>query len=352
MSTRTELRRHVLQQMGATAEQAEELLRYNESSFELPGELKLPLPDEPFVATWRLFAAECQREGSIAFLAQHLPQLRFPVAQGMSDTAEYLAATRKGAPAAFFECHLRAPERCRIVIHRTSAGHIPLIITEVREDFVYLVQSLTKRNEPVPIPPSMGACMVAGYNNWYRVGLLREQGWDMPRIIPQKDLYQDRFIILSDGPYSNVSADSLGLDEQQWRAASLIIRREHECAHYFTRRVFSSMRNNLLDEMLADYCGILAACGKFRKDWFLAFLGLSDYPLYRQGSRLENYRGEPQLSDGAFTILQRLVYEAAGHLDALTARHGPVPLMKLARYTMEEIAAGELVLGEEKLCEK
>jgi hypothetical protein len=348
MSTRTELRRHILLRMGADAAQAGELLLYNENAFEFPDELALPLPDERFVAVWQEFSARCARDGSIAFLAQHLPQLRFPVVEGVSSTPDYLAATRKGVQTPF-KCHLRAPERCRIVIHPTAAGHIPLIITEVREDFVYLVQSLTKRNEPVPIPASMGACMVAGYNNWYRVEMLRRQGWDMQRIIPQKDLYQDRFIILSDGPYSNVAAADLGLEEIEWRNASLVIRREHECAHYFTRRVFSSMRNNLLDEMIADYCGIVAACGAFRKDWFLAFLGLSDYPLYREGSRLENYRGDPPLSDGAFAVLQRLVYEAAGHLESFT--HGPVPLMTLARYTMEEIAAGELV-SEEKLCEK
>ena len=38
-----------------------------------------------------------------------------------------------------------------------------------REDFVFLVQSLTQRNEPEPVADSMGACIVAGYNNWDRV---------------------------------------------------------------------------------------------------------------------------------------------------------------------------------------
>ena len=68
---------------------------------------------------------------------------------------------------------------------------------------------------------------------------------------------------------------------------------EHECAHYLTKRVTGSMSNNLLDELLADYVGIVAAAGTYRGDWALEFLGLEDYPAYRNGARLQNYRGSP-----------------------------------------------------------
>ena len=64
----------------------------------------------------------------------------------------------------------------------------------------------------------MGACMVAGYNNWDRIRRYRQQwsrknptnsgklAWQQEfiRLIPQKHLYHDRFIILSNGVYSNV----------------------------------------------------------------------------------------------------------------------------------------------------
>jgi hypothetical protein len=86
---------------------------------------------------------------------------------------------------------------------------------------------------------------------------------------------------------------------------SLVIRREHECAHYFTRRLFGSMRNNLLDELIADYAGITAAAGRFRADWCLRFLG----------ARLEIYRGNPPLSAGAFQILPALLKAAAENLE-------------------------------------
>ncbi|MDT3702963.1 MAG: hypothetical protein ROZ36_07965 [Thermincola sp.] len=142
----------------------------------------------------------------------------------------------------------------------------------------------------------------------------------VPAIDPQKELYQDKFIILSDGPYSAVPAESLGLSEEEWRRLSLIIRREHECTHYFTRRLFSAMRNNLLDELIADYMGIVSAVGSFRADWFLRFVGLEHYPQYRTGARLENYRGDPPLSDGAFKILWTLVKLAAERLEAYDSR--------------------------------
>ena len=39
----------------------------------------------------------------------------------------------------------------------------------------------------------------------------------MARIVPYRELYQDRFILLSDGPYSAVPAADLGLDDAEWR---------------------------------------------------------------------------------------------------------------------------------------
>jgi hypothetical protein len=91
-------------------------------------------------------------------------------------------------------------------------------------------------------------------------------------------LYQDRLIILSAGPYSNVTASNLGLTETEWQQLSLKIRLEHESTHYFTRRFFGSMRNNIADELIADYRGIVAALGYYRSDWFLHFVGLESFP--------------------------------------------------------------------------
>jgi hypothetical protein len=353
-------RRRVLEHLGAGASEAEELLKYNENVFDIRSacQLEFPLYDEPFVSAWVGYAAH--HRNPIDALRESYPQLTFPVLAGISQAPEYLAATRRGrisgnGPALM----LSAPESCQITLYPTSAGRIPLLTTPVRTDFELLVQALSKRNEPVPIPSSMGACMIAGINNWDRVRRYRvewehrrgsaasEEEWhdEMRQLIPRRELYQDHFIILSYGPYSGVLASDLSLEEEKWRSASFVIRREHECAHYFTRRVFASMRNNLLDELIADYCGIVKSAGRFRADWFLRFVGLENFPHYRPGARLENYRGTPALSDEAFVVLQQLVYRAAKVLEQFNSEVGTQPdevtpaiLVTLASATLEQLA--------------
>jgi len=181
---------------------------------------------------------------------------------------------------------------------------------------------------------------------------LDPNGWaaEFQRLIPQKALYQDRFMIISDGFYSNVAAADMGLSSAAWQRLSVSIRIEHECTHYFTRRVFGAMRNNAIDELIADYFGIVAAVGHFRADWFLRFMGLEGFPAYREGGRLQNYRGTPPLSDGAFTVLQALVRDAAIHLERFDATHGDALrsaehkahlMLALTSLTLEELASPE-----------
>jgi hypothetical protein len=143
--------------------------------------------------------------------------------------------------------------------------------------------------------------------------------------VPRKELYQDRFLILSDGPYSNVTVGEIGLSDTEWRRQSTMIRLEHECTHYFTLRVFGSMRNNLLDELIADYMGITAAADRYRSDWFLRFMGLESFPVYREGGRLQNYRGRPPLSEGAFGTLRALVRDIAENLQRVDNCLGFLP---------------------------
>src|SRR6185312_8794110 len=89
-------------------------------------------------------------------------------------------------------------------------------------------------------------------------------------------------------------------------------------------------------------------CGHFKSSWLLSFLGLESFPAYRDGGRLQNYRGEPPLSDGAFAVLQKMVVKAAENLETFnwhrfkTAQHlewRPVLFMTLAGITIEAMAA-------------
>lgn len=316
--------------LGADPGEIEELRAYTEIAFDLDatrGPLTLPLPDEPFIDCWQTWAEEGQERSVWAVLRARLPQLRFPIRAGISASEDYLAATRRGAPvddlAEATGLGLEHPEGLRLEIHPTPAGRIPLLITRGRADFVALVQALARRNEPVPVPESMGALAVAGYNNWERVRALQQRS-AMPfaDLRERRELYQDRFIVLSDGPYSDVPAAEMGFEEHAWRERSLVLRREHECAHYFTRRVLGSMRNHLHDELIADDAGICAVAGRFRADWFLRFLGISGRA---EAARLEIYRGTPPLSDGAWVIAQKLLTRAAHNLERFDAQRGDTP---------------------------
>lgn len=318
----------------------------------------LPLADEPFASAWRGYAAVAAREGAESVLRKFV-QLRFPIAAGVSDTEPYRAAVRRGElPRDAGMLALRRPNAIRIRIQQTAAGAIPVLVIPERADFVALVQAFVHRNEPVAIPPTMGACVVAGYNNWDRVAALRsyaeseaggaslsEENWQRRwrALIPRKELYQDRFIMLSTGPYSAVDSAALSLTSAEWLRLSLTIRLEHECAHYFTKRVFGAMRNTLHDELLADYAGIVAACGRYRADWFLHFMGLDAYPHYREGGRLENYGNGADASSAASAALQRQVNDAAWQLEAFDAR------LPLAARTMLGRAAVLAAIAELRL---
>lgn len=369
ISNGSEYRSDVLASFGATAPEIEELLLYNKNVFVHDSGQEpaiLPLPDEPFVAAWEGYAAEAKEKGVYEVLKRRFIQFKFPIRKDISQSDYYQAATLRLGSAEDMPhatgLVLERPDRLELSLHQTPAGRIPILLTRHREDFVTLVRALTGKNEPVAVPKAMGAIMVAGYNNWDRIFTYRKQ-WEavnpencseecwkeeFRRIIQQKELYQDRFMILSDGAYSAVPAWELGLAEEEWKSLSLVIRRDHECAHYFTRRLFSSMRSNMMDELMADYMGIVAAAGHYKAYWFLRFVGLENFPDYREGGRLENYRGSPPLTDGAFRILQALVKSASEKLEEFDRKNSAnirsragkaLMLAALARLTLEELAS-------------
>jgi len=328
----------VLRDRGAAEADLPALVEYTASPYAVAARapLRLPLPDEPHVAVWREYAAAAAVEGTEAVLRRVFVQLRFPIGDGVAESGAYLAATRRGElgddTSAVPGCELVAPHAIRIAIHESPAGGVPLLIIPERADFVTLVRALTARNAPEAVPDSMGALTIGGYNNWDRIRRYRT-AWEAAggtgewsdafrRLIPRKELYQDRFILVSTGPYSGVPAATLGLDADEWAALSTTLRAEHEATHYFTRRVFGAMRSNLLDEVVADTMGVIAASGRFRKDWLLHFMGLAGYPSYRAGARLENYLGDPPLSDSASAIIRSLVHATITNLDRLVSRLG------------------------------
>lgn len=357
----------ILRSLGATSAEAGELLAYNGAPFDtgiLACPPALPLPDELPVAAWNQYAARVASAGTIRTLGAYLPQLCFPAIEGMSMLESYRMCTRRGAdPRVYTQAtglDLQAPEQCYVAIHPTPAGRLPIVIATRREDFVELTRALTYRNEPVRIPPSMGAVMISGYNNWHRIRTLREEffeanpdcgeaQWErrFQDIRKERELYQDRFMILSSGPYSGIGGAVFGYTRQEWQSCSMLIRCEHECAHYFTRRVLGRMRNCAFDELLADTYALVCVTGRFLASWFLRFMGLEFYPAYKSGGRLENYRGSPMLSERAFRVLRTLVHNAARRMEEFcgsrlpqlqTPRGRAALLFAIAAHTLEEAA--------------
>jgi hypothetical protein len=212
----------------------------------------------------------------------------------------------------------------------------------------------------------MGACLVKGLNNWDRVWTYRrewaagrqeppsEPEWkqEFKQLLARRELYQDRLVILSDGPYSGVDAGDLGLGTAQWKADSLAIRREHELAHYFVYRVFGSLRQNVQDELIADFVGLVRAYGRYRPEMALRFLGLERFPRTRADGRIENYRGDPALSDPAMAVVRCLAHRAAANLGRLSDREGdelkaPSRLARitltLAGLSLDQLAADDFL---------
>jgi hypothetical protein len=362
-------RESLLAGLGASGEVLAELAAYLENPYAAllseDEDQRLPLQEEPQAAFWRRYAAEAAREGVQPALRRRFPQLSFPIGEGLFQHPDYRAATRRGEwdRGRADGLVLEAPESLELFVDEGPAGPVPILVTRNRADFVSLVRALTCRNEPEPVPDAMGACLVKGLADWERVAAYRS-GWESARggsaseaewaeemtrgMAPRKELWQDRLILLSDGPYSAVPAAEVGLDADAWRRASLAIRQAHESFHYLTLRLAGMIRSHLLDELVADFAGLVAAFGRYDADLALRFLGLDQLPRIRPDGRLAVYRGD--LSDGAVAVLARLVERAARRLAGLAPAPGAAEdaagrarsLVALAALGLDGLASDDL----------
>lgn len=143
----------------------------------------------------------------------------------------------------------RSPQSIEMEIYDSVAGEIPVIYARDSQDFEQLITNIAYKGIRPDNISSIGALFIYGNST--------------------------RFAILSAKSYSNVSASELGLsDEKDWEEKSLIIRRGHECTHYFTKQVYGITNNILHDEIMADFMGMYEAFGFFKAEWFLKFMGL------------------------------------------------------------------------------
>lgn len=200
-------------------------------------------------------------------------------------------------------------------LYQSFGGRIPIMHMRNREEFEKLICAIFYKGEKREIPKSMGALAIKGWKD-----LL-----GMPH----------RAILLSDGYYSAVPPEKIGLEPEEWIRKSFVLRRTHECTHYYTLRAHSFMNNALKDELIADAMGIIEAFGEYRAELFLRFVGLEHYPTYREGGRLQNYLPKDlNATEEEFREMQDMAYAAANALEAF--------LKENPAYTKDD--AGKLAL--------
>ncbi|HNW91417.1 MAG TPA: hypothetical protein PKM88_00725 [bacterium] len=361
------LRRALLAQFTADPVVQEALLAYNAPPFahaRLPERLRLPLADEPHVADWRAAYLDGSTPAdAFARLRAALPQWSLPVRAGLSTTDEYRAVMRCGEPVpaalAAEAPQLAAPGAITLAIIPHFAGALPVITTDDHADFACCVRVMAGRSEPVAVPAAVNAMMVAGMLNWDRIRRYRAAwtaaqphgDWSAEQArIAREEPWRlfDRFVLLNRAPYSGCSAAALGLilSDDKWLAQSMIIRCEHEFTHYATKRLFDTMRNNLLDELIADAAGLLAARGAYEPALARQFLGVEQAPAIRAGGRLHAYCSDlPEAARPALAALAAAATDgiAAGvrtlALDAAATGQRARFMLALTALTVELLAA-------------
>lgn len=237
----------------------------------------LPLDDESEMKWWREFAAgvaknEYRGHRLLLELARFLPQLSLPQVEGISRSHLYkqlvlqgndvsmLSPERVGVSPAW-----RSPEEVRFWIAPHPCGAVPVLATSDRQDFLQLVRALAYRAEPISLAEGLHAQAVSGLIHW---GIISMFGMHN----------RTRLVLLHDSPYGSVSAHEVPgmLTPSDWLKASTTLRLEHELTHLAVKRLLGEMRLNLLDELIADCMGMLAALGFFDARLFHRCLGLDD----------------------------------------------------------------------------
>lgn len=333
-------REDILRKYGAKDSDIETILKYTKVSFKHnSGTIK----DELFAKVWSEY------KSSFDYLRDKIVEFNFPIERGISESREYKRATEEG----IFTKSGKGLDLKDIIISsvQTPGGKMPTMILKDRSDFEKVIQCFSYSNEPGHVPKSMGASTYSGYNNWDRVNIYMKNwkelnpeatdlDWarELDSMSKKKWLYQDSFIVLSNGPYSAVPHSRVGLSEERWKELSLEIRKYHETNHYYTKRVLGSMKNNAIDELFCDYVGIVKATGDFNREWALLFLGLEEFPKYRDGGRLQNYINIE--SKDAVKVINHLVYDAIGKISKIHKRGmDPYKLVyALSYFSLEELA--------------
>jgi len=236
----------------------------------------------------------------LPLLAAIYPQLYLCPGEESAEAYKRIVQYGEAAPVRDLRPFL-GDERDSCAIEETPAGAVQVITLHQRPDFERFLQIMAFRCREKEIPATQGASILDGVINWTKIRAYKESflaaggsGDDWPaefrRFTADKRNYTDALIVLSDGPYSAVGAERMGLGEQEWLAYSHEIRKAHECTHFICRRLFPEKIDAVWDEIVADAVGLFAAFGRYEAETAALFLGVSRDGY--TGGRLENYVSE------------------------------------------------------------
>ena len=282
----------------------------------------------------------------LSALAAIYPQLN--LCPGEESAEAYKRIVQYGEAAPVCDLHrFLGDERDSCAIETTPAGEVQVITLHQRPDFERFLQIMAFRCREKEIPATQGASILDGVINWTKIRSRKaaffasggsEEDWpaEFRRFTADKRSYTDALIVLSDGPYSAVSAGSMGLEEQEWLAYSHEIRKAHECTHFICRRLFPEKIDPVWDEIVADAVGLFAAFGRYEAETAARFLGVSREGY--TGGRLENYvskeGGEIQLN---LDLAAKKVYNVLYRLQDVIVSCGVAEPYPLAIRLEEEI---------------
>lgn len=233
-------------------------------------------------------------------LAERYPQLYVAPAED-AEEAYRVAAGSGQPPAQRSLAHFITSEDDWLRLEQTPAGSVDALFLKERRDFETFLQCTLHRCRPDAIPATIGAMTIQGLPDWSRIFNHRAeylagggQDWaaEFKRFVAKPENYRTTIVIVSEGPYSALSAQAAGYDDRTWLELSRDIRLYHELTHVTCRRLMPGDTPAVFDEVTADFSGLVHATGTYDPMLALRFLGI-DGGVY-VGGRLEEYLNDEQ----------------------------------------------------------
>lgn len=237
---------------------------------------------------------------AIEALAQRFPQLYVAPAEG-AEEAHRQAARRGVAPAGADLSHFVGSPADELRVVETPAGPVEVLFLQERDDFETFLRIIGHQSRPDAIARTVGAITYRGLADWGKVAQARARyladggdDWaaEFLRLARTPGAFRSEIVVISEGPYSNISAGETTYAPDEWLRISREIRLHHECAHVVCRRVMPDDVLPVWDEITADVVGLLCATGRYDAALACRFLGATEDGFV--GGRLAEYLSEEQ----------------------------------------------------------